>query len=192
MLRKDSVFRHGQMELSMKVIGSIISLVGRASLHTLTGMFMMDVGNMGRQMVLVYSIITLEDAMKDTGKMIYNMDLEAKLGLMETDMRVRMKEVKRMDKDNTFGMMEVILKEIGLIIKSQDMEFMYGMIIEGMREIGFLTKCMEGDFINGARGEPLKASIRTIISMASAAIHGRMEGNILDNGKTIRDMVEES
>lgn len=72
------------------------------------------------------------------------------------------------------------------------MGFTYGMIIEDMREIGFLTKCMEGDFINGARGGPMKASTRTIISMVSGAIRGRMEENTLENGKTTRDMGEVS
>jgi hypothetical protein len=180
------------MGLSMKVIGLIINLVARASLHTLTGIFTMALGSMGRQMVLASSIITLEDAMKDTGKMTCNMDLEVKVGLMETGIKVHIKEVKRMDKGNTFGMMEVILKEIGSIIRSQDMEFMYGMIIEDMRGIGFQTKCTEGDFINGVRGEPMKESIRTTINMVSGVIHGQMEGNILENGKTIRGMVEES
>jgi len=116
-LRKDLVFKHGPMALSMKVIGSIINLVARANLYTPMGIFTMGVGNMGRQMVLVFSIITLEDAMKDTGKMTCNMDLEVKVGLMEIDIREHMNEVKRMDKGNIFGMMEVILKEIGLIIK---------------------------------------------------------------------------
>lgn len=64
----------------------------------------------------------------------------------------------------------------------------YGAIIESTRVIGWVTSFMVEEYILGTQAESMRVNIKMIVSMVLDAIHGQMEGSILDNGKIIKDM----
>lgn len=74
------VFKFGQMELNMKVIGRTTKLVEKGNFTMLMVMFLKVSGKMIKQMDLVFIDIVMEQFMKVVGNRISNMGMVQKHG----------------------------------------------------------------------------------------------------------------
>ena len=152
------------------------------------GMFTKGVGKMGRQVGMAYLFITPEVVMKDTGKMIWSTGSGHNAGPTATSMKDFIQEAKRTAKVIIVGVTAATLRGIGWITKLQVTEFTCGATIGGTKATGCRTKCMGVGCTTGARVENTRVSIKTIRNMASDLTHGRMDVDILENGRITREM----
>jgi len=76
------VYKHGQMELDMRVNGYPDKRVEMENFITHRVKFIMGVGYKIRLAVSDHMLLKMEVDMKDNGRIIYKMDMELKHGLM--------------------------------------------------------------------------------------------------------------
>jgi hypothetical protein len=87
--------------------------------------------------------------------------------------------------------MAQFMKEIGKIIKFMELALIHGKMERYIQGNGKKEICMDKVYLAGLMAEDMKVNINRIKKMGSGFILGKMEGNMLDNGKTVNNMVKE-
>lgn len=97
-------------------------------------------------------------------------------------MKVNIKKVKNMGKVLIFGKMVLDILANGLRIKFMEEESIPGMMVESTKEIGKIIIWMVMVLILGKMDVNMKDSIKKIRNMVVEFTHGQMEENMMEIG----------
>lgn len=121
-LETDTVYKSGQMVLSMKANGRIIEPMAKESSFILMVTSTMENGSMIKLTVMEFIITSTVPCTKDTGKMIFNMEKEKNHGLMAQSTKANTWLERSTVSELIAGTMEANTKENGTKTKSKALE----------------------------------------------------------------------
>jgi hypothetical protein len=84
------------------------------------------------------------------------------------------------------------IKESLIMVKYKDLEFVDGLMVKTSKDTGWITKKVVRVYSNGLMVDNIKVLIEMIKNMVLAGIYGQITENILDNGRTIKDMEKDN
>ena len=129
--------------------------------------------------------------MKDIGRTTCSTVLEYRYTVMETNMKECSNRADAMAKEHTIIQLDRYTKADGLMAELKALECAHGPTVKNMKGNGSITKNMDRVSTAGLMAGAMREITETIKSMAMGPIFGRMEENILENGRMIKDMEEE-